>query len=921
MTADYNPTAVVYGRSPVRSAVIDRTIGPYRVVAKLGEGGMGEVYRARDTKLGRDVALKVLPASFVGDPDRLMRFEREARTLASLNHPHIAQIHGVEDTGEVKALVMELVEGETLADRLTRGPMPIDEALAVARQVAGALESAHDAGIVHRDLKPANIKVRGDGMVKVLDFGLAKPVGAAPATASAGPTVTSPAITMQGVILGTAAYMAPEQAKGKAVDKRTDIWAFGCLLFEMLTGRRVFDGDDITETLTSVLRDAPRWNALPAATPDSVRRTLARCLERDPTRRLRDIGDVELDVSGSPVERPESPTPVAAGTTIVRSAAWTAVGALLAAVTFAVTSNREADSAPPVTRVTLTPPSDTPLRINDTVPDLALAADGRRLAYLSPRRDPDGSRISAGQINVRDLHTFEPSALTDSGQNPQGAFFSPDGGWIGFQTSIGASVTPVLAKAPVGGGPLVVLCDLGNLGQLNGASWGANGQIIFATSRRASGLQAIADTGGTPREITTPDRSSGEADHVWPESLPDGRGTIFAIARDNGSFDIAVLPAEETTWRVIVRGGSAPRYLSSGYLVYAARGTIYGVGFDLPSLTVTTEPVSLVEGVLAKDSGAANFAVSANGTLTYVAGAPRERHYRLVWLNRDGTITALPLEARAYRAARLSPDGRRIVAAVDERNTSSLWLYDLTSDSFTRLTARDESVGFPVWNRDGTRLAFWSETQKGIYTMAADGSNRSDMLMRSDGGTLYPNDWSGDGRQLLVLRETPQLDLQILSLAPPHAFKPFSSGRGAQVEARYSPDGRWVTHTVFDGSVPEVVVGPATAGERQWPVASPGRYPTWTARGAEIVFIESRALHRVAIDAKTGLPVGRSSKLLDLPERLTNQGAFDSSADGTRFLLLERVDDQASPAEIRLVLSWQEEVRARMANAGRAMTP
>jgi serine/threonine-protein kinase len=371
---------------------------------------------------------------------------------------------------------------------------------------------------------------------------------------------------------------------------------------------------------------------------------------------------------------------------------------------------------------------------------------------------------------------------------------------------------------------------------------------------------------------------------------------------------------------VVVRGGTAPRYLPSGHLVYAVVGRLHGVGFDLETLSVTTEPVSLVEGVVTKESGAANFAVSRNGMLAYVAGGQQLRRYRLIWVDRDGTTSALPLEARAYRSARLSPDARRIAIALEERDATNLWLYDVARDSFTRLTTRDESVDNPVWSADGTRLAFWSETQKGIYTIAADGSSRSDALARSDGGTLYPNDWSPDGRQLLFLRETPQLDLQLLSLTPPYEVTPFSSGRGAQVEARFSPDGRWVTHTVFDGSVPEVVVGPAASGERRWPVASPGRYPTWSARGAEILYLEGRALHRVALDPQTGSPVGRPAKLLDLPARAANPGSIEMSPDGTRFLMLERVDEAARP-EIRLVLNWTEDVRARMANAGRATPP
>ena len=564
-------------------------LGPYDVLSLIGSGGMGEVYRAHDTRLHRDVAVKVLLAEVAHDPDRLGRFKREAHLLASLNHPNIAQIHGLEETAEISALVMELVEGPTLADRIARGAIPLDEALPIAKQIAEALESAHEQGIVHRDLKPANIKVRDDGTVKVLDFGLAKALeqgmaagdrgpGAHAGSPTASPTITSPALTMHGVILGTAAYMSPEQAKGRAAGPRADVWAFGCVLFEMLTGSRAFSGEDVTDTIVAVLSKEPDWQRLPASAA-AARPLLARCLKKDSKQRLQAIGDARLQIDD--MIRGTTDPPAAAVPTTARLGAWWGIAAvvgsaLLAALAmWAFMRPAARDGARPA-RFEIVPRPEQFLSIHDADRNVAISPDGQHIVYRGGPKD---------QLVLRSLDRIEAQVLEDTA-NARSPFFSPDGQWVGFFDGV------TLKKVSIAGGPAIPICP----SQIpRGADWGEDGTIVFATLDTATGLLRVSAGGGEPTVLTRPDPGQGERDHFALSLLPDGRGVLFTIFPSSAAapLQIAVLDFRTGQRKTLIRGGSQPEYVETGHLVYAAGRSLTAVRFDLDRLELQSDPVLL----------------------------------------------------------------------------------------------------------------------------------------------------------------------------------------------------------------------------------------------------------------------------------------------------------------------------------------
>ena len=883
-------------------------LGPYEILSLLGAGGMGEVYRARDTRLKRDVAVKVLPATFAGDPDRLARFQREAELLAVLNHPSIAAIYGLEEASGPKALILELVEGPTLADRLARGPLSLQEALAIGRQVVDALDAAHERGIVHRDLKPANIKVREDGAVKVLDFGLAKAfVGdSASGNASESPTMTARA-TMAGVIIGTAAYMSPEQARGRPVDKRSDVWAFGCVLYELLTGRRTFEADDVSATLAFVITKDPDWSLLAPGTPAPIRTLLRRCLEKDPRRRLADIADARLDIEDA-LAVPSNNVAAAdesRGTSAARagSAVWPRIvtHAVVAAAAGALgvwLSPRPAASS--VTRTTIVPPASEAVTLNRVDRNVAITPDGGRVVYVGN---------NATQIFIRALDALDPVAIATS-SGARGVFVSPDGRWVGFIENT------TLKKVAITGGPSTLLTPIDGVGP-RGATWTPDDTIIFATAATATGLQRIPAAGGTPMVLTRPDPNKGEADHLWPEILPGGRAVLFTISPLSGGAkadQVAVLDLQTGKYRVLIRGGGHAQYLASGHLVYVADGTLRAVRFDLNRLEVRGDGVTVAPRLVTTLSDGGNFAVAANGTLVYVdAPGGGAGTSILTWVDRLGKedSSGAPPEGSAPRS---SPDGTRVAV----QKGGDIWLYDLRRTTFTRLTT-DGGLA-PIWTPDGTRVVFASGADGGVLNLwwqAADGGSQAERLTTS-ANVQAPTGISPDGTLLVFMEVSPStgLDVMQLPLKGERRAVPLVQTKAAERDGMISPNGRWIAYESDGSGRFEVYVQPfPNVGKERWLVSTAGgALPLWAPNGRELFyFAPDRTVMRVPIDpTATSWTAGPSVKQFEprysgppvgIPIRM-----YDIARDGQRLLVGKESSTPEAPTLV-LVQHLDEELK------------
>jgi hypothetical protein len=931
--------------------------GPYEIVSALGAGGMGEVYRARDTRLDRDVAIKVLPAAFAADTERIARFQREAKTLASLNHPNIAMIHGLEQAGDAHALVMELVPGDDLSQRIARGVIPLDEALPIAKQIADALEAAHEQGIVHRDLKPANIKVRSDGTVKVLDFGLAKamepPAGSSPSI-SMSPTLSIHA-TQAGIILGTAAYMAPEQARGNAVDKRADIWAFGVVLYEMLTGKRPFRGETISDTLASVLKTDPDWRSLPAAVPYRLRWLLRWCLDRDPKRRLRDIGDarVQLEalISGAPddtiVTRPAMPR-----RWLIAAASGVFIAGLVIAATATWALIRPLPPLPPApVRFTVGPAGTLTLPTLINFRDLALSPDGAHLVYAT------GTSPANFALWVRAVDQLDAVQLRGL-MAPASPFISLDGKWIGFfSRSVGnvplglgnVEAGGTLMKVSMTGGPPIALCQYQTTPR--GASWGPNNTIVFATADPSTGLLSVAAGGGEPTVLTTPDAPHGEVDHLFPSVLPGGQAVLFTITGNSGidHAQVAVLDLKTGQRKTLVRGGGQAEYVGSstssrqGYLIYAAAGELRAVRFDPIRLEVLSDPVTVVDHVWTKSSGAAEFSVS-HGALAYLPGGVNEQmmtHLSLVWVNRQGREEPINAPPRAYVMARLSPDGTRIALDIRDQD-NDIWTWDLAHETLTRITKDPASDIFPVWTRDGRRILFASARNgvQNVYWQSADGSGTAERLATSP-NVQRPLSMSPAGTEVVVQGFTGSLTSSLLLLhldspstvlgaggpserlgaARPPWIEPLVQTTFSESNGIISPDGHWLAYESNESGRYEIYVRPfphVNGGLRQ--VSSQGGGgPLWAPNGRELFYLDINGfLTTVPVQPSTTTTFnfGSPTKLFDMPY-YAGGGRYDVSRDGQKFLMIKNAppaNQAATPAPTGMivVLNWAEELKARV---------
>jgi eukaryotic-like serine/threonine-protein kinase len=889
-------------------------LGVYEITAQIGEGGMGQVYRATDTKLKRQVAIKILPPSLSADADRLARFQREAEVLASLNHPNIAGIYGLEESAGMTALVMELVEGDDLSERIARGPIPLDEALRVAKQIAEALESAHEQGIIHRDLKPANIKVRDDGTVKVLDFGLAKamePVGTASNAHS--PTITTPAMmTGVGVILGTAAYMSPEQARGKVVDKRTDVWAFGCVLFEMLAGQRTFQGDLISDVLASVLKTEPNWQAMPAGTPGVLRRLVGRCLEKDPRRRLQAIGEARVQIEDLLIGAPEPITEPAASLSarLWPRLALAAVAVAVIGAAVAVTGSWLARPvAPHVTRTNIAAIGRAALTSNGVDRDLVISRDGSRVVYVGN---------NGTQLFVRALDSLESVAIA-TGQIRE-PFVSPDGQWVGFVDGLNT-----LKKVSVSGGPSIQLAILDGAPQ--GATWLPDETIVFGTNNPSTGLQRVSANGGAPTVVTRPDHHRDEVDHVWPEVLPGGREVLFTIIAQTGGPDnasIAVLDLRTQTSTILFRGGLDAHYVETGHLVYIAAGTLRAVPFDLSRHAVRGPAVPVVPRLVTTRSGAGEFGIAGDGTLVYVdvtAGSQSARARTLVWVDRSGKEERITAPTRSYEAPRISPDGKQLALAITDQE-SDIWLWDLVRGGDLRRLTFDPGVDtFPVWTPDSHRIVFSSQSggALNIWWKTANETGPAEQLTTS-ANNQWPTSVSSDGKQIVLTELTPTMsrDLMLLTLDASRPVTtllqtPFEEQRGT-----ISPDGHWLAYESNNSGQFEIRVRPfpKTSVAEYQISTSGGTRPVWAHNGKELFFIgEDGTVMGVPVEATAMMwNAGAPKKLLESRYYTTSGNPnrpYDVSPDGRRFLMIKAAsaDPSTVPPNIIVVLHFDEELK------------
>lgn len=909
--------------------LVGRRIGTFEVRSLLGRGGMGEVYLAHDHRLGRDVAIKVLPHAFTSDANRIASLEREARVVAALNHPHIAAIHGLEESAGVRGLVLELVDGQTLAQKLgetAKSPTPglrLKEALNIGRQIADALEAAHEKGITHRDLKPGNVKVTPDGVVKLLDFGIAKVVTGDGPGLDFTQSQTVSAATHAGVIAGTVAYMSPEQARGRAVDKRTDIWAFGCVLFEMLSGRMAFDGATVTDTIAAILERDPDWSTLPAETPRAVRRLLQRCLEKDPKQRLRDIGDARVEI-----ERIiQSPTEdIDADIAVHESRRWRrraqlafAVGAvaLVAAIALAAASLPRNDAAPAdgrVVRMTIDLPKNQEIgpEFNSKI---ALSPDGTQLAFTP----------LPGPVYIRRLDGLENTPLEVS--TPPGfrgaPLFSPDGASIAFieGNSSYSWTRPFLAASIAGGAPT----RLAEYDAFHRGDW-ADGWIYW-TSSYAGGIVRIRESGGAIETVTEIDAKNGERSHRFADLLPGGRALIYTVSFEGiSSYNDARIELWDMTTRqkkTLIVGGTSAVYSPSGHIIYARAAKLFAAPFDLRRQEVTGPPIEVLDGVMMSgNTGAAHFSLSDRGDLAYVPGTSDGANRTLVWVDRSGKAEPLPLPPASYLYPRIAHDGRSLAVEIEGPN-HDFYFYDFASTVLSKITT-DGLSHDPVWSADGKQVAFrsWQAGGMTLWRMPADRSAPATRLDPS-GTRQSPVSFSPDGRFLTFDQKDPNTrdDVMVLPLDGDRRPLPVAQTRFGEGSGKFSPDGQWVAYSSTESGQPEIYVqafpGP---GPKLQVSNNGGTDPVWRREGGELYYRSDDKMMAVAVTTSPRFQAG--------PPRLLWEAAYshgtgsscgmpgvasasyDVSRDGQRFLMV-REDHPAGATQIVVAINWAEEVKAK----------
>jgi len=889
-------------------------IGPYVIDCLIGAGSMGEVYRARDTRLNRDVAVKILPADLAGDLDRLARFRREAHVLATLNHPNIAAIYGFEESDGLSALVLEFIDGPTLAERIAGRPLPLGDALRLARQIADALAAAHDHGIVHRDMKPANIAIDRHGTVKVLDFGLAR-------MSAVDGSQPSPDLTAMdsrgGSVLGTPTYMSPEQARGRPLDRRTDLWSFGCLLFEMLTGRAPFARDTVAETLAAVLEHEADDSLLPVDTPRPVRSLLRRCLEKDPPRRLDSAAVARFEIDAALEAKPEGARrravalPAATRGRAIVALAVVALFVLSALLWFPLVRSDSGRGAP-TARFAIVTPADAPLNLFGPTRDIAFSPDGRTLAYRS-----GGTQTAGSLLMLRSLDRVEATLVPDVG-GVYAPFFSPDGRWVGFFSG------SELKKIAVSGGPAMTVCEFS--GTPRGASWGDANTITFAVSGAAGGLWRVSADGGKAERLLAAD-PDGRTNYAFPSVLPAGRAVLFTIeqAGPPANTHVGVLDLRNSQRKTLIPAASDAEYVGSGHLVFASGGSLRAVRFDVGRLEVVGEPVPLSEPVFVKQGGAGDYALTRDGALAYVtaeSGTPLPR--ALVWVDRKGREEPLDVPQRLYGMPRISPDGTRVAVAINEKGSADVWTFDLPAGPMKRLTSSPHTNGLAGWTPDGRQIVFSMADENGVlnlYRTSATGTGRYEPIAPSsrprwgsspthDGNGVFAFDLGPGGRNRVF----------VLPFAPPARSQAPDEILFEGNFSEISPDGRYVAYQSYETRASEVYVRAfPDVHNGPWRISTAGGWhPAWSRDGRELFFLDAaNALHVVRADTSgptfvSGPPV----KVFDTPYFEPNPSRwYDVSPDGQRFLMIKENTNArrgATPANMVVVQNWADELKGRL---------
>jgi eukaryotic-like serine/threonine-protein kinase len=918
-------------------SMIGKTLAHYEITSQLGKGGMGEVYQAKDRKLGRDVAIKVLPEEFARDADRVARFQREAKLLASLNHPNIAAIYGLEEFGGTSILVLELVDGKTLADRIRAGPVPVEEALKLALQIAEALEAAHEKGIIHRDLKPENIKVTPEGKVKVLDFGLAKAFAGdkEEVNLSNSPTLSN-AATQQGVILGTAAYMSPEQARGKSVDKRADIWAFGCVLYEMLTGQQTWTGTTVTDIMAAALAKDPDFGSLPPNIHPDIRKLLSRCLQKDPTERIRDVGDVRVEIKqllADPKGVLAQPVATVEPRKKLRMILpWVAVTAILSIIVAGVAVwNLRTPKPLQVVRFDCELPEfqQTLMRV------LAVSPDGKQFTYGTNKG-----------LCLRSMDELAAKLIAGT-EGASTAFFSPDGQWIGYFSQSDRK----LKKIAVSGGAPVALCDVTSFA---GASWFEDNTIVYG--QRGGDIMRISADGGTPASLVK--AKSGTLSS--PQVLPGGKSLLYTLM-DNDPGKIMVQSLKSGDSKELFAGRNA-RYLPTGHIVYGSesglgRINISAVPFDLDKLEATGGAVLIVEGV-------GQYSVSDSGTLVYTEGRRvtlSSEQRTLVWIDRNGNEESLGVPPKTYAFPRVSPDGTQVALTIAEVTKSNIWIWDLARKVMTPLTLDETTDAFPLWTPDGNRI-FFSKIgmgKNGVYWKAANGTGKEERLIPVTDRSLSPSSWSRDGKTM-ILEDTAgsvgsmgmiigrgllagrgmieafasrggssfgggatgsASDIIVLPMEGERVKKPLLQEKFLEINPQVSPDGRWMAYTSNESRQNQVYVRPFPQVESgRWPVSTNGgSEPRWSHTGRELFYRGDDSMMAVAVETEPTFKLGVPKTLFKGAYYSYMSHNWDLSRDGKRFLMIKPMqstsETSAAPPprpKITIVVNWFEELKQRV---------